>query len=148
MNTPMAYNGYSALIEFDNECDLLRGEILDINDMITFYANSVDDLKKAMKDAIDDYLEHCVEIGKKPEKPYSGKISLRMTSKLHRIASNAATMRGKSINSFVVDCIEKEIYEKNSVSSKSKKGHVFFGDKNISSLDECKKGPWSGGMIQ
>ncbi|MDY0227384.1 MAG: type II toxin-antitoxin system HicB family antitoxin [Desulfomicrobium apsheronum] len=121
MNTPMAYNGYSALIEFDNECELLRGEILDINDTITFYANSVDKLKEAMKDAIDDYLEHCAEIGKKPEKPYSGKISLRMTSELHRNASNAATMRGQSINSFVIECIEKKIYGKNSVSSKSKK---------------------------
>jgi predicted HicB family RNase H-like nuclease len=142
MNTPMTYNGYSALIEFDNECDLLRGEILDINDTITFYANSVDEIKEAMKDAIDDYLEHCAEIGKKPEKPYSGKISLRMTAELHRIASNTATMRGKSINSFVVECIEKEISGKNSVSSKSKKGHVFFGEKKISSVDEYKKGPW------
>ncbi|MBE1426277.1 putative HicB family RNase H-like nuclease [Desulfomicrobium macestii] len=74
MNSPMAYNGYSALIEFDNECELLRGEILDINDTITFYAKSVDDLKEAMKDAIDDYIDHCAALGKTPEKPYCEKI--------------------------------------------------------------------------
>jgi len=47
----------------------LRGEILDINDTIIFYANSVDDLKEAMKDAIDDYIDHCAELGQTPEKP-------------------------------------------------------------------------------
>jgi predicted HicB family RNase H-like nuclease len=126
MNTPMVYNGYSAIIEFDSECDLLRGEVLDINDTITFYAKSVDELKAAMKEAIDDYLEHCAEIGKTPEKPYSGKISLRMTTELHKRASNAATMRGKSINSLIIECIEKEIFGVNSVSIKSKKNTVFF----------------------
>ncbi|WP_407644773.1 toxin-antitoxin system HicB family antitoxin [Desulfomicrobium macestii] len=34
---------------------------------------------------------------------------------MHRTVSNAATMRGKSINSFVVECIEKEISGKNKV---------------------------------
>jgi predicted HicB family RNase H-like nuclease len=109
MKNPMIYNGYSAIIEFDNECESFRGEVLDINDTITFYAKSVDELKLAMKEAIDDYLEHCSEIGKKPEKPYSGKISLRMKTELHKKTSNAATMRNKSINSFIIECIEKEI---------------------------------------
>ncbi|GAB6110911.1 type II toxin-antitoxin system HicB family antitoxin [Desulfomicrobium salsuginis] len=136
MNTPMIYNGYSAIIEFDNECDSFRGEVLDINDTITFYANCVENLKQAMKDAVDDYLEHCKEIGKTPEKPYSGKISVRMETNLHKLAANAATMRGKSINSFIVDCIEKEIFRKNiSIQSQGKKTQ-FFSEKKISSLDE------------
>lgn len=94
----MVYNGYSAIIEFDSECNSFRGEVLDINGTITFYAKSVDELKAAMKEAIDDYLEHCAEIERTPEKPYSGKISLHMTNELHNKASSAATMRGKSIN--------------------------------------------------
>jgi len=138
MNTPMIYNGYSAIIEFENECESFRGEVLDINDTITFYANSAEKLKEAMKDAIDDYLEHCAEIGKTPAKPYSGKISVRMATNLHKLAANAATMRGKSINSFIIECIEKEIFGKKHISPKSKQNTQFFCEKKISSLDEYK----------
>ena len=83
MNTPMVYNEYSAIIEFDSECDLLRGEVLDINDTITFYANSVEELKAAMKDAIDDYLEHCAEIGKTPEKMSLQKAVIPLKKGIH-----------------------------------------------------------------
>lgn len=108
MNTPIVYNGYSAIIEFDSECDSFRGEVLDINDTITFYAKSVDELKAAMKEAIDDYLEHCAEIGRTPEKPYSRKISLHMTTELHKRASNAARMRGNSINSLLLSVLKNK----------------------------------------
>ncbi len=149
MNTPLTYNGYSALIEFDSECDSLHGEVLDINDTITFYANSVDGLKQAMKDAIDDYLEHCEEIGKTPEKPYSGKISLRMPTTLHKKISTAAIMRGISINTFVLECIEKEFEGRKSSTFKIQKEHVFYGTKEIAPLRfEHAATPWAKTVLQ
>lgn len=149
MNTPMTYNGYSALIEFDSECESFHGEILDINDTITFYADSVDGLKQAMKDAVDDYLEHCEEIGKTPEKPYSGKISLRMPTKLHKKTSRAATMRGISINAFVVECIERELDGQKHDIIKIQKEPVFFGTMSKLPLRaEHPKSPWTEGLIQ
>lgn len=149
MNTPMTYNGYSALIEFDSECDSFHGEVLDINDTITFYADSVDGLKQAMKDAVDDYLEHCEEIGKTPEKPYSGKISLRMTTSLHKKTSTAATMRGISINTFVVECIEKELDGQKASALKIQKEPVFYGTMSKLPLSaDSSKSPWTEGPIQ
>ena len=69
MNDLMKYREYSAIIKFDSECNLFRAEVVDINDLITFHGDSVQALDRAFKDAIDDYLEHCKEIGRTPEKP-------------------------------------------------------------------------------
>lgn len=106
MNSPMKYKEYSALIEYDDECELFRGEILDINDTVIFYGDSISSLKQAMTDAVEDYLEHCQEIGRTPEKPYSGKISLRMSPELHKRVARKAAMEGKSTNSMLVELIE------------------------------------------
>jgi predicted HicB family RNase H-like nuclease len=106
MNTPMTYRGYCARIEYDDECGVLRGEVLDINDLITFHGDSVGELKAAFHDAIDDYLEHCMEIGRIPEKPYSGKFSVRVTPELHMRAARHAALYGKSINSLVAEALE------------------------------------------
>lgn len=109
MNTPMTYLGYCAKIEYDDECGVMRGEILDINDLITFHGDSVGDLKAAFHDAVNDYLEHCAEIGRIPEKPYSGKFSVRVTPDLHRRVARHAALHGKSINSLVAEALENLI---------------------------------------
>jgi predicted HicB family RNase H-like nuclease len=54
----------------------LHGEVINIKDVITFQAKSVDELA-AFKDSTDDYLEFCAERGEKPDKPFSGKVMLR-----------------------------------------------------------------------
>lgn len=52
--------------------EVFYGKILGINDLVNFEGASVKQLKKAFKEAVDDYLELCAEIGKTPEKTYKG----------------------------------------------------------------------------
>lgn len=40
------------------------GKIEGINDLITYEANSSDLLKTAFEEAVDDYLDICIEAGK------------------------------------------------------------------------------------
>ena len=46
--------------------------MIDLNDVITFQGTCVDELRQAMADSVDDYLEFCAELGREPEKPFSG----------------------------------------------------------------------------
>lgn len=102
----MTHKGYSAKVEYDDECSVFRGEIMDINDLIVFHADSVDTLKAAFRDAVDDYLEHCLEIGRTPEKPYSGKFSVRISPDLHRRVALFASLSNTSINCVVTEALE------------------------------------------
>ncbi|MHB1682053.1 MAG: type II toxin-antitoxin system HicB family antitoxin [Bacilli bacterium] len=68
----MEYKGYTPRVEFDDEADILHGQIIGTRDIITFQATSIEDLHKAFRDSVDDYLDFCAVRGEKPEKPFSG----------------------------------------------------------------------------
>lgn len=104
MNT-MNYKGYAARIEYSEEDDCLVGHIAGINDVVGFHANSVPELHTAFEDSVDDYLQTCKKVGKSPQKPYSGKIMLRVPPEIHARVAMIAEARGKSLNSWVTDLL-------------------------------------------
>ncbi len=61
---------------------------------------------------MDDYIAHCAEIGKSPDKPYSGKVMFRIAPDLHAKAARAAEIAGKSLNQWAEEklraAVEKE----------------------------------------
>ena len=74
----MEYKGYFARVEFDDEANIFHGEVINLRDVISFEGESVDELRKAFIDSVEDYLEFCAERGEDPEKPYSGKFLVRV----------------------------------------------------------------------
>jgi predicted HicB family RNase H-like nuclease len=74
--------------------------------VITFQGESVDELRRAFQESVDDYLDFCAARGEKPEKPYSGKFMLRIPPELHRKISLEAKSADKSLNSWVTDVLE------------------------------------------
>lgn len=105
------YKGYMGEITFDDKAHIFHGEVINIKDVITFQGKSVEELEKAFKDSIDDYLLWCKEDGLTPEKPYSGKFNLRISPELHRELSILAIKQGISLNKLIeqtlLDDIEK-----------------------------------------
>ena len=106
MNT-MHYKSYAARIEYSEEDDCLVGHIAGINDIVGFHANSVHELHAAFEEAVDDYLETCKKAGRAPQKPYSGKIMLRVPPEIHARAAMMAEAHGKSLNSWVTDLLSR-----------------------------------------
>lgn len=104
----MEYKGYVGKIEFDDEADIFHGEVLDIRDVVTFQGKSVKELKKAFHESIDDYLVFCKTRGEDPDKPFTGKFIVRLTPEQHRKVTIASKLRGKSLNSWVSEVLEKE----------------------------------------
>lgn len=104
----MRYKGYVGRIEFDDEADLFHGEVLGIRDVITFQGKSVDEIRQALKDSVEDYLQMCKKHGRKPEKPFSGNLLLRLDSDLHRRVTCAASREGKSLNKWIVEALKEK----------------------------------------
>ncbi len=101
------YKGYTGKVEYDGDAKIFHGEVLGIKDVITFQGTSVQELEKAFKDSVDDYLDWCKERGESPDKPYSGELRLRMSQELHSQLAQSAELRGQSLNSFIVDKLSK-----------------------------------------
>lgn len=107
MSNLLTYRGYAAAVEFDSDDMLLVGHVAGINDVIGFHASTAEELVAAFHDAVDDYLEACVQVGKKPEKEFSGNVQFRLTPALHYRVARAAELAGKSINQWGEALFEK-----------------------------------------
>jgi predicted HicB family RNase H-like nuclease len=109
MNT-LTYKGYTAKIEFDQDDNILFGNIIDIRDTVGFHGESVNELKDAFHEAVDFYLESCKKAGREANKPFSGKFVIRVDSSLHNEIAVAAINAGKSLNKWVADTLEQVIH--------------------------------------
>ncbi len=101
MNDILQYKSYYASVHFSAGDEVFYGKILGINDLVSFEGSSVKELKKAFKDAVEDYLETCLEIGKAPEKTYKGTFNVRVPVTLHKEASLFAAVHNITLNEFV-----------------------------------------------
>ena len=103
----MKYKGYTAPIEFDAEDRLFFGRLAGIRDIVTFHGKTVDELEAQFKEAVDDYIETCAKLGNRPDKPYSGKLTLRISPSVHAAIATAAATSGKSLNKWVADILNQ-----------------------------------------
>jgi len=102
----MEYKGYVGKVEFDEEAGIFHGEVIDTRDVITFQGRSVDELKTAFQESIDDYLAFCKQRGEEPNKPFSGQFVTRVPPELHREVNLAASVSGRSLNAWVVEQLQ------------------------------------------
>lgn len=102
----LKYKGYSGHVEYDDEAKFFHGEVLDTRDVVTFQGKSVDEIEQSFRDSIDDYLDFCRDRGEEPDKPFSGKLVLRMSPELHHKVFVKASKSGKSVNKWISDTLE------------------------------------------
>lgn len=106
--TPMTYKGYAARIEYSDEDACLVGRVAGIRDIITFHGESVFELRTAFQEAVDFYLKTCTERGEMAQKPYSGRLMVRIAPELHARAAVLAEASGKSLNQWTQEAIERQ----------------------------------------
>jgi len=107
MMNAMAYKGYVARVEYDARNEIFVGRVLGIEDRITFHGATVGTLRRDFRAAIDHYLADCAARGRAPQKPYSGKILLRVAPEVHaRVAMNAEA-QGKSLNQWAAEILAR-----------------------------------------
>ena len=57
--------------------------------------------------ALDHYLADCAATGRKPDKPYSGRMMLRVPPEVHAHAAQAAEAHGKSLNQWATEVLSR-----------------------------------------
>ena len=107
----LEYKGYYAEVSVDVEYGILYGRSVGMRDGFTFQAKSVDEIKPAFQEAVDDYLEFCAEDGVEPAKPFSGKIALRVEPDVHQQASAKAKEQGKSLNTWIAEAVARALID-------------------------------------
>lgn len=105
----MVYKGYIGSVHYSAEDEVFYGKIEAINDLILFDGESVQELKKAFHEAVDDYIETCRKMGRVPNKPFKGSFNVRISPEIHRCAALQATLLGISLNQLIQKAIENEV---------------------------------------
>ncbi|SEI91000.1 Predicted nuclease of the RNAse H fold, HicB family [Azotobacter beijerinckii] len=79
----MVIDGYKAVIEYDPEIEMFRGEFVGLNGGADFYAADIEGLKREGATSLRVFLEMCAEDGVEPRKVFSGKFNVRVPPELH-----------------------------------------------------------------
>ena len=99
----MEINDYRALIQYDSEIEMFRGEFTGLNGSADFYASDIEGLKREGEISLKVFLQMCIEDEVEPKKNYSGKFNIRIPPELHEDIASVAISEGKSLNQWVVE---------------------------------------------
>jgi predicted HicB family RNase H-like nuclease len=105
----MDYKGYIGKVEYDDEAGLFHGEVINLRDVITFAGETVQELRQAFQESVEDYLAFCAERGEEPEKPFSGTFTVRIPPELHRAIAVQARLSNKSLNSWLGEVLTNTV---------------------------------------
>ncbi len=104
----LVHKGYMGHVEFDDEMEIFHGEVINTRDVITFQGSTVEEIKTAFIDSVEDYLAFCEERNEQPDRPFSGKLNLRLEPELHRKAYVAAKLNHMSLNQWITSAIRQQ----------------------------------------
>lgn len=107
MSDVFNYKGYTGSMETSAADNCLYGKILFVRDLVTFEGQTVQELRQAFEESVDDYLEMCAELGVEPKKPCNGTFNVRIRPELHEKLAYRAVIEGEKQNAIVAKSIEQ-----------------------------------------
>lgn len=101
----LEYKGYEGTAEVDLDRGVCCGHILFINDLVTYESTGPKTIKAEFRQAVDDYLATCLQVGKEPQKPFKGLFNVRVPPPVHKAAAIRSVRDGVSLNEVVVQAL-------------------------------------------
>jgi predicted HicB family RNase H-like nuclease len=101
----MEINGIKAVIAFDPEINMFRGEFVGLNGGADFYSTDIAGLRREGETSLKVFLDMCAEEGVSPYRKTSGRLNLRLSQELYDKALTLANASGKSLNAWIADVI-------------------------------------------
>jgi len=101
----LEYKGYTGNIEYSPEDNLLFGKVIGIQGLISYEGETGKDLEEA----VETYLNDCMEEKKTPEKPFKGSFNVRIPASLHQQAAILALETKTSLNNLVAEAIRLRV---------------------------------------
>lgn len=105
----MTYRGYAARIDYDAEDRVFVGRLAGIKDIAVFHATTVEELETAFRETVDHYLDVSARTGHPAQKPYSGRLLLRIEPETHAAMAVAAEVSGVSLNQWVASALKAAV---------------------------------------
>jgi predicted HicB family RNase H-like nuclease len=68
-NNCLHYKNYIGSVEFSEEDAVFHGKVIGIKPLISFEGYSVNAIVEDFRNAVDEYLDYCLQTGIQPEKP-------------------------------------------------------------------------------
>jgi len=107
LHNTMMIDGYQAVIAYDPDIQMFRGEFLGLNGGADFYARDIKGLQREGRISLKVFLDACAEDGVQPRRCFSGKFSLRVDPVLHEAAATAAAAHGQSLNQWAENALRQ-----------------------------------------
>jgi predicted HicB family RNase H-like nuclease len=104
----MKYKDYVARVYYSEEDGLFAGRLAGIRHIVDFHGETVKELRRAFCEAVDDYLQTCAREEIIPQRPYSGKLVVRLGQDLHAKIALKAELSHKPLNAWIKETLEKE----------------------------------------
>jgi len=101
----MEINGIKAVIAFDPQINMFRGEFVGLNGGADFYSTDIDGLRREGETSLKVFLDMCAEEGVSPYRKTSGRLNIRLSQELYDKAATLANASGKSLNAWIADVI-------------------------------------------
>lgn len=105
----MEYKGFYGSIEASVEDGCLFGKLEFIDPLVNYQGMTVQEIKAAFHESVDDYVKSCEALNIEPRKPYRGTFNVRIGRDLHRAAVIAAKQKDMNLNELVRRAIEREV---------------------------------------
>ncbi|MCB9468815.1 MAG: type II toxin-antitoxin system HicB family antitoxin [Candidatus Obscuribacterales bacterium] len=102
---------HKAVVSYDPEIGMFRGEFLGLSGGADFYGASLRELNKEGQKSLKVYLELCKEKGIEPYKSFSGRFNVRLSPEMHEAATLSAAAQNKSLNDWVSDALRDALVD-------------------------------------
>ena len=106
----MMINGQKAVIAYDDEIDMFRGEFIGLNVGADFYAGDIAGLRREGEISLRVFLDACKADGVEPYRFFSGKFNVSVPPELHADVVASAKGKGESLNQFITETLEQAVH--------------------------------------
>ena len=109
MDNVLVHKGYSGIVKYSPDDEVFFGKLEAIVDLVTFEGETAKEIKAAFIEAVESYLETCAQVGKQPDKPYTGTFNVRVNTDLHRKAALLSRQKNISLNQLVGEALARYV---------------------------------------
>jgi len=109
MKDMLKHKGYFGSVHYNAEDRVFYGKIEFIRSLVSYEGRDADSLEASFREAVEDYLATCADLGREPEKPFKGSFNVRIPPELHERVMIAAAQQGMTLNRFVAEALSQAV---------------------------------------
>ena len=99
-------------MQYSDEDRVLHGKVQFISALVSYEGTDLHAVESAFQDAVDDYLDLCQEQGERPEESFTGDLTVRVGTDLHKEVALYCAENGLSLDAVIRDSLQAQLSSK------------------------------------